>query len=165
MGSEAGEFYAAAPTRQANVMLLLSNAKLWSRIQWSHIQPASILGRLDFTWHLHYKGVRNTPAGRPYANKRPPSAYIKTNIPADPMGFNAIAVRAAIELCGVDRVVFGSDFGPAPYGIKEHVQVVEELLLSLANRELVFWKTDNKIFRLGLSETSRITSDADLVAA
>jgi hypothetical protein len=23
---------------------------------------------------------------------------------------------------GVDRVVFGSDFGPVPYGIKEHVQ-------------------------------------------
>jgi hypothetical protein len=36
-------------------------------------------------------------------------------------------VRAAIELCGVDRVVFGSDFGPVPYGIKEHVQIVADV--------------------------------------
>jgi predicted TIM-barrel fold metal-dependent hydrolase len=26
---------------------------------------ASILRRLDFTWHLNYNGVRNPPAGRP----------------------------------------------------------------------------------------------------
>jgi predicted TIM-barrel fold metal-dependent hydrolase len=71
----------------------------------------------------------------------------------DTMGFNAIGVRAAIELCGVDRVVFGSDFGPVPYGIKEQVQSVEEGLPSLADRQLVFWKTSNKIFRLGLSNT------------
>jgi predicted TIM-barrel fold metal-dependent hydrolase len=39
----------------------------------------------------------------------------------------AIGVRAAIELCGVDRVVFGSDFGPVPYGIKEQVRSIEEV--------------------------------------
>jgi hypothetical protein len=47
-------------------------------------------------------------------------------------------------MCGVDRVVFGSDFGPVPYGIKEHVQIVEDVLPSPAERELVFWKTSNK---------------------
>ena len=26
---------------------------------------ASILGRLEFTWHLNYNGVRNPPASRP----------------------------------------------------------------------------------------------------
>jgi hypothetical protein len=31
---------------------------------------ASILGRLEFNWHLNYNGVRNPPAGRPYKNKR-----------------------------------------------------------------------------------------------
>jgi predicted TIM-barrel fold metal-dependent hydrolase len=71
------------------------------------------------------------------------------------MGFNAIGVRAAIELCGVDRVVFGSDFGPVPYGIKEQVQSVAEVLPSLAERELVFWKNSNRIFRLGLSDTGQ----------
>ena len=69
------------------------------------------------------------------------------------MGFNAIGLRAAIEMCGVDRVVFGSDFGPVPYGIKEQVQIVDDVLPNLAERELVLRKTSNKIFRLGLADT------------
>jgi hypothetical protein len=57
---------------------------------------------------------------RPYTNKRSPSQYFKTNILVDCMGFSPIGLRAAIEMYGVDRVVFGSDYGPIPYGIKEH---------------------------------------------
>jgi hypothetical protein len=53
-------------------------------------------------------------------------------------------------------VVFGSDYGPIPYGIKEHVQIVEDVLPSVTDRELVFWKTSNKIFRLGLVDTDLI---------
>jgi hypothetical protein len=36
------------------------------------------------------------------------------------------------------------------------VQIVEEVLPSPAERELVFWKTSNRIFRLGLGETGLI---------
>jgi len=78
------------------------------------------------------------------------------------MGFSAIGMRAAVEMCGVDRVVFGSDFGPVPYGIKEHVRIVEEVLPSPADRELVFWKTSNKVFRLGLSDTGPVTKGLGL---
>jgi hypothetical protein len=81
----------------------------------------------------------------------------------DCMGFNPIGVRAAIEMCGVNRVVFGSDFGPVPYGIKEHVQIVEDVVPSLAERQLVFWKKSNRIFRLGLSDTDLITSGEKLI--
>ena len=102
-------------------------------------------------------GIRNPPAGKPYKNDRPPSDYFKTNILVDSMGFNPIGLRAAVEMCGVDRVVFGSDYGPIPYGIKEHVQIVEDVLPSPADRELVFWKTSNKIFRLDLIDTDLIT--------
>jgi len=112
----------------------------------------SILGRLDFTWHLNYEGVANPPAGAPYTNKLAPSAYFKTNILVDSMGFSPIALRAAIEVCGVDRVVFGTDFGAVPYGIKEHIQIVEDVVASPAERDLVFWKTSNRIFRLGLDD-------------
>ncbi len=73
------------------------------------------------------------------------------------MGFNPIGLRAAVQMCGVDRVVFGSDYGPIPYGIKEHVQIVEDVLSSSAEREQVFWKTSNKIFRLGLPDTGLVT--------
>ena len=34
---------------------------------------ASILGRLDFNWHLNYIGIPNPPAGRPYTNLRKPA--------------------------------------------------------------------------------------------
>ena len=50
--------------------------------------------------------VRNPTVGRPYKNKLPPSDYFKTNILIDCMGFNPIGLRAAVEMCGVDRVVF-----------------------------------------------------------
>nr|WP_175773146.1 hypothetical protein [Paraburkholderia phenazinium] len=73
------------------------------------------------------------------------------------MGFSTIGLRAAVEMCGVDRVVFGSDFGPVPYGIKEHVQIVEDVLPSSAERELVFWKTSNRVFRLGLVDTDLVS--------
>ena len=118
---------------------------------------ASILGRLDFNWHLNYDGIPNPPAGRPYTNLRKPSEYCKTNILVDSMGFSSLGVRAAVEMCGVDRVVFGTDFGPIPYGVKEHVQIVEDVLPSPADRDLVFWKTSNRIFRLGLFVTDLIT--------
>jgi len=39
-----------------------------------------------------------------------------------------------------------------PYGIKEHVRIVEDVLPNPADRELVLWKTSNKIFRLGLTD-------------
>ena len=88
--------------------------------------------------------------------------YCKTNILLDTMGFNAIGVSAAIELFGVDRVVFGTDFGPVPYGIKEHVQIVEDVLPNPAERQLVFCKTSNRVFRLGLSDTDLVTENLRL---
>jgi predicted TIM-barrel fold metal-dependent hydrolase len=117
----------------------------------------SVVGRLDFNWQLNYKGVRNPPAGRPYTNKRLPSEYFKTNILVDCMGFNPLGLRAAFEMCGVDRVVFGSDYGAVPYGIDEHVRIVEDVLPSPSEREHVFWRTSNKVFRLGLVDTDLIT--------
>lgn len=83
-------------------------------------------------------------------NQRLPSDYFKTNILVDTMGFNPIGVRAVVELCGVDRVVFGSDFGAIPYGMEEHIKIVEDGLPNPVERELVFWQNSNKIFRLGM---------------
>jgi predicted TIM-barrel fold metal-dependent hydrolase len=111
---------------------------------------ASILGRLDFNWHLNYNGIENPPVDKVDRNKRKPSDYFKTNIFVDSMGFNPIGVRAAIEMCGIDRVVFGTDYGPVPYGVKEHVDIVNDVVPNTAGREKVFWRTSNDLFRLGL---------------
>ena len=117
----------------------------------------SIIGRLEFTHASTTTGSATRPPARPYKNLRPPSDYFKTNILVDTMGFNPIGVRAAIEMCGADRVIFGSDFGPVPYGIEEHIRIVEDVLPSPAERQQVFWKTSNRVFRLGLSDTGLIT--------
>jgi hypothetical protein len=114
----------------------------------------SILGRLEFNWHLNYDGIANPPLDRTYKNLRSPSEYFKSNILVDNMGFNTLGMRAAVEMCGVDRVVYGSDYGPLPYGIKEHVQIVEEVLPDPADQELVLSQTSNRIFRLGLTDSS-----------
>jgi hypothetical protein len=50
------------------------------------------------------------------------------------------------------------DYGAVPYGIKEHVQIVEDVLPDQADRDLVFWKTSNRIFRLGLTDNDPATS-------
>ena len=73
------------------------------------------------------------------------------------MGFSPIGLRATVEMCGLDRVVFGSDYGPIPYGIKEHVRIVEDVLPSPVERQQVFWKTSNRVFRLGLFDTDLVT--------
>jgi hypothetical protein len=52
-----------------------------------------------------------------------------------------------------------------PYGIKEHVQIVEDVLPSPSDRDLVFWKTSNKIFRLGLADTRHVPFGTHLEAA
>jgi predicted TIM-barrel fold metal-dependent hydrolase len=113
----------------------------------------SVVGRLDFTWHLNYDGVENPPVDRMYKNLRAPSEYFTSNILVDGMGFTLPGLKASIELCGVDRVMFGSDYGAVPYGIKEHIQLVEDALPDAADRDLVFWQTSNKLFRLGLDES------------
>src|SRR5271166_5352154 len=123
-----------------------------------HIHPPmlSVGHEVLMQYRLNYNGVRNPPAGKPYKNERPPSDYFKTNILVDCMGFNPIGLRAAVEMCGADRVVFGSDYGPVPYGIEEHVRIVEDVLPSPAERQQVFWKTSNRVFRLGLVDTDLI---------
>jgi predicted TIM-barrel fold metal-dependent hydrolase len=77
---------------------------------------ASILGRLEFNWKLNYNGIPNPPLDKTDKNKRSPSEYFRSNVLVDTMGFNPIGVKAAIEMCGIDRVVFGTDFGPFPLG-------------------------------------------------
>ena len=75
------------------------------------------------------------------------------------MRFNPIGLRDTIEICGLDRVVFGSDYALIRMG-SEHVQVVDDVLPSPAERQQVFWKTSNRIFRLGLVDTDLITRAA-----
>ena len=66
------------------------------------------------------------------------------------MGFNAAGLRAAIEAFGIDRLLLGTDFGPVPYGVREHVDIVCQVTSSIEDRDRILWRNSNAMFRLGL---------------
>ena len=117
--------------------------------------PSSSLGAASTT----RGGIRNPPAGKPYKNERPPSDYFKTEHLGRLHGFSTQLdceprLRCAVwtEWCSRLRLRVRST-----YGIKEHVQIVEDVLPSPAERQQVFWQTSNRVFRLGLVDTDLVT--------
>jgi hypothetical protein len=78
----------APSTKIANTLAGVFNRHPELQVRIVHMggELASILDRLEFTWHLNYNGVRNPSVGKPYKNKLPPSDYFKTNILVDRIG-------------------------------------------------------------------------------
>jgi predicted TIM-barrel fold metal-dependent hydrolase len=66
----------------------------------------------------------------------------------DTMGFWAPHVREAIEVLGADRVMFGTDYGPVPIDPKEHIDIVNALPVSAADKENILWRNAAKFFDL-----------------
>ena len=66
------------------------------------------------------------------------------------MGFWAPHVREAVEVFGADRVMFGTDYGPVPIDPKEHVDIVNGLAISAADKEKILWRNAAKFFDLRL---------------
>jgi hypothetical protein len=87
---------------------------------------------------ISYNGIANPPIEKVDKNVRKPSEYFKSNIYVDCMGPSAICLRAMIETCGVDRVLFGSDFGPVPMSPKLHIDLVNDTISDAADREKIF---------------------------
>lgn len=110
----------------------------------------AVLGRLDFNWRLNYEGVPNPPEHKVLKNERPPASYLRTNIYTDVMGFSPSGIRQSLELFGVDRIFFGTDYGPLPFPPKEHVDLVRSVIPEAEDQEKVFWKNANRMFRLEL---------------
>ena len=44
------------------------------------------------------------------------------------MGPSAIGLKAMIEMCGIARVLFGTDFGPVPINPKVHIDLVDDTI-------------------------------------
>ena len=64
------------------------------------------------------------------------------------MGFWAPHVREAVEVFGADRVMFGTDYGPVPIDPKEHVDIVNALAISPADKEKILWRNAARFFNL-----------------
>jgi len=110
-----------------------------------------ILGRLDFAHRLGYEGL---PADQHAHNKLLPSEYIRRNFYADTMGFNLPMLNAVVKAFGVDRMLFGTDYGPVPISPAEHIALVNQLDLNASQREDIFWRNANRLFHLSLDTTA-----------
>ena len=116
----------------------------------------ALVGRLDFGWRLNFKGVSDTAAISAYEdrNELPPSEYLRRNVWADVMGLSGPNVLRAIEVYGIDHILFGTDYGPVPLSPREHVDMVLALPLSDEDRDRIFWSNADSLFRLGLAGRS-----------
>ena len=108
--------------------------------------------RLDWNWDLNYKGIQNPPIDKVDKNLRKPSEYFKSNIHVDTMGPSASALKAMIETCGVDRVLFGTDFGPVPMSPKLHIDLVDDTITDPTDRKKIF--STNALTLLHLAESA-----------
>ena len=79
--------------------------------------------------------------------KKLPSEYLRL-LHVDTMGFWAPHVREAVEVFGSDRVMFGTDYGPVPLDPKEHVDIVNTLGISPADKEKILWRNAAAFFNL-----------------
>jgi predicted TIM-barrel fold metal-dependent hydrolase len=109
---------------------------------------APVICRLDWNWELNYKGIQNPPIQKVDKNLRKPSEYFKSNIYVDTMGPSAIGLKAMVEMCGVDRVLFGTDFGPVPMSPKLHIDLVDETIPDAGDREKIFSTNTLGLFHL-----------------
>ncbi len=112
---------------------------------------APVLGRLDWNWELNYKGIPSPPIHKVAKNRRKPSEYFKSNIYLDSMGPSAIGLKAAIEMCGIDHVLFGTDFGPVPINPKVHIDLVNETITDAVHRNKIFSTNALNLFHLSES--------------
>jgi predicted TIM-barrel fold metal-dependent hydrolase len=106
-----------------------------------------VVGRLDFGWRLGCDGM---PERAVIRCKQRPSDYL-ARLCVDTMGFWAPHVREAVEVFGVDRVMFGTDYGPVPIDPKEHVDIVNGLTISAADKEKILWRNAAGFFNLDVA--------------
>jgi predicted TIM-barrel fold metal-dependent hydrolase len=68
------------------------------------------------------------------------------------MGPSAICLKAMIETCSVDHVLFGTDFGPVPMSPKLHIDLVDNTIPDPADRDKIF--STNTIALLHLADSA-----------
>jgi predicted TIM-barrel fold metal-dependent hydrolase len=57
-----------------------------------------------------------------------------------------------IETCGVDRVLFGTDFGPVPMSPKLHIDLIDNTIVDAGDRKKIF--STNTLALLRLAESA-----------
>jgi predicted TIM-barrel fold metal-dependent hydrolase len=106
-----------------------------------------VIGRLDFGWRLSSTGM---PERAVIRCARRPSEYL-SRLSVDTMGFWAPHVREAVEVFGAERVMFGTDYGPVPIDPREHIDIVNALPISAADKEKILWRNAARFYNLDVA--------------
>jgi predicted TIM-barrel fold metal-dependent hydrolase len=104
------------------------------------------LPRLQFGHRLGYEALY----GYQQANiQKMPIEYAKKHFWVDIMGFYPPGIKHAIEVFGIERVLFGSDYGALPMSPKEHIDIVRnDLRLSEEDQNKILGLNAKKLFDL-----------------
>jgi predicted TIM-barrel fold metal-dependent hydrolase len=104
------------------------------------------LPRLQFAHRLGFSGFLEYQKA---INEREPMEYARENIYVDTMGFHPPGIKHAIEVYGIDHVLFGTDYGPLPISPVEHVDIVcNELGLSEEDQDRILGRNAKELFGL-----------------
>jgi aminocarboxymuconate-semialdehyde decarboxylase len=104
------------------------------------------LPRLQFAHRMGYEGFREYQKAK---NQREPVEYARENIYVDCMGFHPPGIKHAIEVYGIDHVLFGTDYGPVPFNPREHVDIIcDQLDLSREDQDKILGLNAKELFGL-----------------
>jgi aminocarboxymuconate-semialdehyde decarboxylase len=83
----------------------------------------------------------------PLRIKHAPSHYLKMMY-LDTVCYHAPAIRCVLDTVGVDHVLYGSDAPPLTSLKPRAIKLIQDLNLSPADRDKVFWRNAAKLLKL-----------------
>jgi len=106
-----------------------------------------IIGRMDYAYELRDNPLILGPYGPPVYITRKPSDYLKM-VYFDTVSYHAPAVECAIKTLGVDRMIFGTD-SPMLVALKKRgLDLIDQLGLAAADKQMVLGGTAKKLLKL-----------------
>lgn len=104
----------------------------------------AVMGRLDMACRIGFEGL---PAHLSATCREMPSHYLG-NLYVDTMGFWPPTVREIVEVFGADHVLFGSDYPAVPISPREHIDIVDGLDISDADKKKILYENAVRLFEL-----------------
>jgi aminocarboxymuconate-semialdehyde decarboxylase len=84
-----------------------------------------------------------------YSLQRKPSEYYRENVYDDVISFHLPAMKCALEFMGADHLLIGTDYAHPIGDPEKSAQLLEMLNLSQEDKEKIFYKNAEKLFKLG----------------